>query len=104
MYATSRRALSALSSAARGTQIYDACIVGGGVVGLAVAREMATRGHSVILVEKEQSVGAGGRICWEFWAGAHRIRRKSGIPRGQIAASQPSDSSGAHGCHRIGRA
>lgn len=59
MYATSRRALSALSSAARGTQIYDACIVGGGVVGLAVAREMATRGHSVILVEKEQSVGAG---------------------------------------------
>ena len=45
-------------SAARGTQIYDACIVCG-VVGLAVAREMATRGHSVILVEKEQSVGAG---------------------------------------------
>ena len=51
--------MRALSAAARGRQLYDACIVGGGVVGLAVAREMAVRGHSVLLLEKEGSICAG---------------------------------------------
>jgi L-2-hydroxyglutarate oxidase LhgO len=48
-----------LSAAARGRQLYDACVVGGGAVGLAVARELAVRGHSVLLLEKEASICAG---------------------------------------------
>jgi glycerol-3-phosphate dehydrogenase len=39
--------------------IYDVAVVGGGVVGLAVARACATTKSSVILIEKEDSVGAG---------------------------------------------
>ena len=36
--------------------MFDACIIGGGIVGCAVARELAQRGLSVSLVEKHPSV------------------------------------------------
>lgn len=39
--------------------IADVIVIGGGVVGLAVARECAVRGASVILVEKEDALAAG---------------------------------------------
>ena len=38
---------------------FDACVVGGGVVGLAVARECAVRGARVCVVEKEESLASG---------------------------------------------
>ena len=37
----------------------DAVVVGAGVVGLAVARALAQRGHEVIVLEAEGGVGAG---------------------------------------------
>ena len=39
--------------------IYDVGVIGGGIVGLAVARECAVRGYSVVLLEKEETVAAG---------------------------------------------
>jgi glycerol-3-phosphate dehydrogenase len=38
---------------------YDVAVIGGGVVGLAVAREMAVRGRSVVLLEREDAPAAG---------------------------------------------
>ena len=41
-------------------EVADVCIVGGGVVGLSVARQCATKFNSkVILIEKEDAVSAG---------------------------------------------
>jgi len=39
--------------------VYDAVVVGGGVVGLSVLRELAVHGHSVALIEKEEHLVAG---------------------------------------------
>ena len=39
--------------------VYDVGVVGGGVVGLAVARELAVRGASVVLIEREDTFAAG---------------------------------------------
>ena len=44
---------------AREAQEADVVVIGGGVVGLACARECAVRGKSVIVVEKEGCVAAG---------------------------------------------
>ena len=38
---------------------HDVGVIGGGVVGLAVARELAAKGKKVLLIEKEDSVAAG---------------------------------------------
>lgn len=54
------------SSATRGQDVdddvyddvYDVGIVGGGIVGLSVARECAVRGYSVVLLEREDVVSA----------------------------------------------
>ena len=35
--------------------IFDACVIGGGAVGVAVARELSLRGKSVVLLEKNES-------------------------------------------------
>ncbi|NBS10780.1 MAG: FAD-dependent oxidoreductase, partial [Burkholderiaceae bacterium] len=35
----------------------DCVVVGAGVVGLAIAREMALQGHETILLERESSFG-----------------------------------------------
>src|SRR5437867_3750737 len=35
--------------------MFDACIVGAGIVGCAIARELAQRGLSVIVIEKHES-------------------------------------------------
>lgn len=40
------------------TPTYDVAVIGGGVVGLAVAREMAVRGRRVVLLEREDAVAA----------------------------------------------
>ena len=37
----------------------EVVVIGGGVVGIAVARQFAIRGAQVILVEKESSLGSG---------------------------------------------
>ena len=39
-------------------RIFDALVIGGGVVGLAVARDIAVRGHSVCVVEREDAFAA----------------------------------------------
>ncbi|HVL01759.1 MAG TPA: NAD(P)/FAD-dependent oxidoreductase [Dongiaceae bacterium] len=41
------------------TEIMDCCIVGAGVVGLAIAHELAQRGHSVIIMEQADRIGSG---------------------------------------------
>ena len=38
---------------------YDAAVIGGGVIGLSVLRELAVRGHRVVLLEKEPHLVAG---------------------------------------------
>lgn len=43
-------------SSAGGETVYDAAVVGGGVVGLAVAQSLAVRGASVAVLEREDSV------------------------------------------------
>jgi glycerol-3-phosphate dehydrogenase len=40
-------------------RVFDVAVIGGGVVGLAVARECAMRGHSVVLLEQEDAPAAG---------------------------------------------
>src|SRR5882672_12075003 len=37
----------------------DTLVVGAGVVGLAVARELALSGHDVVIAEAEKSIGSG---------------------------------------------
>ena len=37
----------------------EAVIIGAGVIGLSVAKELASKGHSVILLEKEEQYGRG---------------------------------------------
>ena len=37
----------------------QALVIGAGVVGLAVARAIATRGHDVIVAEAESAIGTG---------------------------------------------
>jgi len=41
------------------TDQVDCVVVGAGVVGLAVAREMAMRGHEVVVLESEEGIGTG---------------------------------------------
>ena len=38
---------------------FDACIVGGGAVGLACAYALAKRGLAVVVLEKETAIGQG---------------------------------------------
>jgi len=38
---------------------FDACVVGGGAVGLACGHALAKRGHSVVVLEKERAIGQG---------------------------------------------
>ena len=52
-----RRPLTAAPAASY--HVYDAVVVGGGVVGLSVLRELAVHGHSVALIEKEEHLVAG---------------------------------------------
>lgn len=49
------------------TPSYDVVVVGGGIVGLATARELRGRGHSVVLLEAESSVAT------------HQTGRNSGV-------------------------
>ena len=49
------------------TPSYDVVVVGGGIVGLATARELRGRGHSVVLLEAETSVAT------------HQTGRNSGV-------------------------
>ncbi len=56
--ASSRRA-SARCRPPPAAATYDAVVVGGGVVGLAVLRELAVHGHKVALIEKEEHLVAG---------------------------------------------
>ena len=42
-----------------GCAVYDAAVVGGGVVGLSVLRELAVLGYRVALIEKEEHLVAG---------------------------------------------
>jgi L-2-hydroxyglutarate oxidase LhgO len=55
--------VSASSPAAEATtddeRVYDVAVIGGGVVGLAVARELAVRGKKVVLLEREDAPAAG---------------------------------------------
>jgi len=39
--------------------MYDAAVIGGGVVGLAVAQNLSARGASVIVLEKDSALAAG---------------------------------------------
>ena len=56
--ASSRRA-PARCRPAPAVATYDAVVVGGGVVGLSVLRELAVHGHKVALIEKEEHLVAG---------------------------------------------
>lgn len=40
-------------------EIHDCIVVGGGVVGLAVGRELVVRGHSTLILEKTDAICAG---------------------------------------------
>jgi len=42
-----------------GQQIHDTIVIGGGVVGLAVGRELAVRGYSCLLLEKDHAICTG---------------------------------------------
>lgn len=62
----------------------DVCVVGGGLAGLTVAREVARRGWSVAVLEAERiASGASGRNCGivlpGFAAGIERIVERVGI-------------------------
>ena len=37
-------------------ELHDVAIIGGGIVGLAVSRELAIRGNRVLLIEREDAV------------------------------------------------
>lgn len=41
------------------SSVYDICIIGGGIVGLAIARELARYDLTLVLLEKETDVGEG---------------------------------------------
>ena len=47
------------AGAAGASSPFDVAVIGGGVVGLAVARECAVRGASVVLLEREDALAAG---------------------------------------------
>lgn len=53
------RAQASFASSASESKAYDVAVIGGGVVGLAVAREMAVRGRTVVLLERENAPAAG---------------------------------------------
>jgi len=57
--ASSRRALPAHCRPAPAAATYDAVVVGGGVVGLSVLRELSVHGYKVALIEKEEHLVAG---------------------------------------------
>ena len=62
--------------------IHDCLVIGGGVVGLAVGRELAVRGHSVLLLEKTNAIctgassGNSGIGCTGYDAPEGSIERK----------------------------
>ena len=61
---------------------YDVAVVGGGIVGLATAREAAVRGASVVLLERETAVASGassgnsGLGCTGYDAPAGSLERQ----------------------------
>ncbi|GBG33495.1 NADFAD-dependent dehydrogenase, putative [Hondaea fermentalgiana] len=63
-------------------KVFDVAVVGGGVVGLAVARECAARGKTVALLEKEDAFAAGassgnsGLGCTGYDAPVGSLERK----------------------------
>ena len=42
---------------------YDVAVVGGGIIGCAVAAELAARGARVVLLERER-IGCGASSAW----------------------------------------
>ena len=58
---------------ARSTMIYDALIIGGGAIGIAVARELTLLGKSCIICEKNEDVlseassGNTGHLATNFY-------------------------------------
>ena len=61
---------------------FDTCVIGGGVVGLAVARECAARGYTTVLLEREESLAAcassgnSGLGCTGYDAPAGSLERR----------------------------
>ena len=49
------------------TNVYDAAIIGGGLAGLALSIQLARRGHSIILYEKEQYPFQGFLNTKHYW-------------------------------------
>jgi L-2-hydroxyglutarate oxidase LhgO len=41
----------------------EACVIGAGVVGLAVARALAKAGKEVLILERASNIGTGTCIC-----------------------------------------
>src|SRR5438552_8162759 len=70
----------AQSSTPRSVGMADAIVIGGGVMGLAAARELAQRGHAVTLLERAQP----GRAA--SWASAGIIGSTSRVESGPNAA------------------
>lgn len=70
------------ASSASTSVAYDVAVIGGGVVGLAVAREMAVRGRTVVLLEREDAPAAGassgnsGIGCTGYDAPAGSLERR----------------------------
>lgn len=52
-------AASADAAAEEDQEIYDCLVIGGGVVGLAVGRELSVRGHRTLLLEKADAICMG---------------------------------------------
>src|ERR1700674_4060994 len=68
----------------QGGKTADACVVGGGLAGIATALELLRRGRSVILLEAERIAwGASGRnggfVGPGYSAGLDQIQRRAGI-------------------------
>ena len=107
--ASSRRALPAHCRPAPAAATYDAVVVGGGVVGLSVLRELSVHGYKVALIEKEEHLVAGaassgnsGLSVSTRRAAAQRRGGAASWRRGVAASNWPSNpcaeqASGARG-------
>jgi hypothetical protein len=78
---------------------YDVAVIGGGVVGLAVARDAAVQGKSVLVLEQAPNISAGassgnsGLACTGYDAPVGSLERRCirrAIQRGNVTRRNPS--------------
>jgi NADPH-dependent 2,4-dienoyl-CoA reductase/sulfur reductase-like enzyme len=56
-----------MSATASAAYHVETCVIGAGVIGLAVARALAMAGKEVLILERASRIGSGASMYFKYW-------------------------------------